>query len=452
MGRLKKEIKLYKEGINAYNESNYMEALNCFQKSIDRNSKFFKAWVFKGLVLSLLGKYEESNFCYDKAIEIRAWNSWPWQNKGWNLIQRERYNDALPLLEKAIGIAERNSTAWSMKGDCLLRLNKHFEAMICFEKALEINPRNECHWSGKGCTLYELGRYDEAASCFARATELGTENGDIWFNRGLILYKNKSYDSSIKCFDEAIGLNENDFRARYAKGLAIRELGKIDDASIIFNKIKNIDQDVFESISKENPQTRITELIGPKKPDNGSEPVDDCAHKEIQWMLSKLGCQMNFDVWVAKNDLNKDVNGKRFRNIPKLAKKLPMQFNPKTNDIIEFIDVLWLDNNRIVAAFEIEYTTSIYSGLLRMSDLITMVPNINISIYIVAPNRRRNKVISEINRPTFSNLKPPLSTICRYISFSRLKETAQLPNDVITNLKPSILKEISEPCEPHDII
>jgi hypothetical protein len=46
------------------------------------------------------------------------------------------------------------------------------------------------------------------------------------------------------------------------------------------------------------------------------------------------------------------------------------------------IDVLWLDGNAIVAAFEIESTTSIYSGLLRMSDLLAMQPNLNIPLFL----------------------------------------------------------------------
>jgi hypothetical protein len=49
---------------------------------------------------------------------------------------------------------------------------------------------------------------------------------------------------------------------------------------------------------------------------------------------------------------------------------LPKQFDPVTNRTIELIDVLWLDGNSIEAAFEIEGTTSIYSGILRMSDLL----------------------------------------------------------------------------------
>ena len=114
---------------------------------------------------------------------------------------------------------------------------------------------------------------------------------------------------------------------------------------------------------------------------------------------------------------------------------------------IELIDVLWLRKTAIVAAFEIESTTSIYSGLLRMSDLLSMQPNLNIPLYLVAPDERRNKVLSEVNRPTFSRLSPPLKEVCRYISFSTLRE--QLPKDqrVIRYLTPAFLEEFSESCE-----
>jgi hypothetical protein len=78
--------------------------------------------------------------------------------------------------------------------------------------------------------------------------------------------------------------------------------------------------------------------------------------------------------------------------------------------------------NAVVAAFEIESTTSIYSGLLRMSDLIAMQPNLNIPPYLVAPDERRQKVFAEVNRPTFSRLSPPLVDLCRFIAFSALRD------------------------------
>jgi hypothetical protein len=87
---------------------------------------------------------------------------------------------------------------------------------------------------------------------------------------------------------------------------------------------------------------------------------------------------MGFHVWVARNDRGKDYKGKKFAELSKLKDELPLQFDDATNKTIEMIDVLWLKGNAITAAFEIESTTSIYSGLLRMSDLIAMQPNLNI--------------------------------------------------------------------------
>ena len=141
-------------------------------------------------------------------------------------------------------------------------------------------------------------------------------------------------------------------------------------------------------------------------------------HLEIQWLLLKLGNDMALDVWVARNDRSKVFNGHRFVDLPRIKEELPLQFDEATNRTIEFIDVLWLQGNAILAAFEIESTTLIYSGLLRMADLIAMQPNLNIPLYIVAPEERKDKVIIEVNRPTFSRLTPPLNEMCRFISFS----------------------------------
>jgi hypothetical protein len=156
---------------------------------------------------------------------------------------------------------------------------------------------------------------------------------------------------------------------------------------------------------------------------------------------------MGFDVWVARNDRSREVDGKRLSDLFKLKDVLPLQFDEPTTRTIEYIDVLWLKGNAIVAAFEVESTTSIYSGLLRMSDLIAMQPNLNIPLYLVAPDERREKVFVEVNRPTFSRLSPPLFDMCRFISFSTLKERLQSVAPFVRYLKPSFLDELSEVCE-----
>jgi hypothetical protein len=174
-------------------------------------------------------------------------------------------------------------------------------------------------------------------------------------------------------------------------------------------------------------------------------------HTEIQYLLVKLGADMGFDVHVARNDQGRVWKGQRLGDMPRRREQLPQQFDPVTNQTIELIDVLWLDGNAIVAAFEIESTTSIYSGLLRMSDLLARQPNISVPLFLVAPDERREKVIQQVNRPTFERMKPPLVDVCRYISFEGLRETLTAAYDYVSFLKPAWLQTVSESCALEDL-
>lgn len=181
-------------------------------------------------------------------------------------------------------------------------------------------------------------------------------------------------------------------------------------------------------------------------PATTTDVLEATKHIEIQYQLLKLGSSMGFSVWVARNDRNREISGKRFSEVFTLKEELPLQFDEATTKTVEYIDVLWLKGNAIVAAFEVESTTSIYSGLLRMSDLIAMQPNLNIPLYIVAPDDRREKVFQEVNRPTFSRMSPPLYEVCRYISFSILQERLNEIAPYVRYLKPEFLDELSEEC------
>ena len=192
--------------------------------------------------------------------------------------------------------------------------------------------------------------------------------------------------------------------------------------------------------------------VGPAPSDaETSEPKAERAHTEIQWLLLKLGNDMGLDVWVARNDRNQSYQSYSFASLPRLKRSLPLQFDEATTRTIEYIDVLWLKGNSIQAAFEVESTTSIFSGLLRMSDLITMQPNLNIPLYIVAPSERRTKVIEEIKRPTFDRRSPKMAEMCRFISFEELRRQLDQVKHVLQFLKPEFLDSFSESCEIEDV-
>ena len=125
---------------------------------------------------------------------------------------------------------------------------------------------------------------------------------------------------------------------------------------------------------------------------------------KIQALLAEIGERMNLKIWVPRSD--------RLRVLevwqPKtqcLLEHLPLNYDDATLKTIENIDVLWIRGRSIVRAFEVEHTTSIYSGILRMADLMALQPNLNISAHIVAPIDRKDKVLQEISRPVFAFLE-----------------------------------------------
>ena len=61
-----------------------------------------------------------------------------------------------------------------------------------------------------------------------------------------------------------------------------------------------------------------------------------------------------------------------------------------------------MDADHPPAGVPIPRRSRIYSGLLRMADLLALQPNMQIRLHIVAPEERRDKVLREIKRPVFS--------------------------------------------------
>ena len=169
-------------------------------------------------------------------------------------------------------------------------------------------------------------------------------------------------------------------------------------------------------------------------------------HTEIQYQLLTLGAELGLDVWVARNDRGRKWNGLALGSLPRILDELPTQFNEATTRTIELIDVLWLSGNSIVAAFEVECTTSIYSGLLRMSDLLALQPNLDINLYLVAPDDRRDKVEQELLRPTFSLREKPVAKVCGFLPFSVLCEKLEgiRKLGLSGSLKPTFLKTTAE--------
>lgn len=151
---------------------------------------------------------------------------------------------------------------------------------------------------------------------------------------------------------------------------------------------------------------------------------------QIQGLLSKIGEEMGFDIWLPNPDRARVAKVWQPRNPRTLLTSLPLSYDRTTLSTISLIDVIWIKNKRSIArAFEVEHTTSIYSGILRMADLVALQPDISIKLHIVAPLDRQEKFATEIRRPVFSYMtNGSLSDMCTFISYDDVKHIANLPH------------------------
>ncbi len=163
----------------------------------------------------------------------------------------------------------------------------------------------------------------------------------------------------------------------------------------------------------------------------------------IQAKLAEIGEKLGFKIWIPNSDRNRILNIWKPADEDVLLNELPLVFDETTLKTIRNIDVLWIKRRSIIRAFEVEDTTSIYSGILRMADLLALQPMLNIKIHIVAPPERREAVFKQITRPVFSLIgERPLSEVCSYISYDSVIELSKEKR--LKFMNDTILDEYSE--------
>lgn len=216
--------------------------------------------------------------------------------------------------------------------------------------------------------------------------------------------------------------------------------GKYDDLYSILLRLKlgeSVNQVSEPGAIKDAPTKSNLPEVPKEQPEEtvGDVPSD---HLRMQWLLLKLGRQAGEKVWSPRNDQSRISAEYKFSDFEEtFAAGLDTQ-----TKYVENIDVVWKEEFRIDAAFEIENTTSIYSGLLRFADLTMVAPNTVYPMFIVAPSNKRNRVREQLTRPSFRHLG--ISSKVRYLSYERVQEIDDFFGDEGKGLSVDVFKGKSE--------
>ncbi|MCW3089385.1 MAG: hypothetical protein JWP81_454 [Ferruginibacter sp.] len=168
----------------------------------------------------------------------------------------------------------------------------------------------------------------------------------------------------------------------------------------------------------EPERKKLEKLIEKRQESVVREKEEENLHTEMQYHLLKIGNALGYDVVAASNDRSRSHCGNSF-SFMSLQEFPEINLAIDTLNTVKLIDVLWFQKgtNNVIAAFEVEKSTSIYSGILRLTDLSYSIAAGNEVFYLIVPDKREKDVCLQLCRPAIKQNKVTI----RYILFSELR-------------------------------
>lgn len=230
-----------------------------------------------------------------------------------------------------------------------------------------------------------------------------------------LLFKEKkklgSWNDYLEMRDTILQVNDQ------YKNLLSKDLGAI--SGLLFDI--GVGKIVVDGNAQMVIEKKRKELLKKRHQQVQAEIEEENTHTKIQYLLMKIGKSLGYDVIVASNDRAKSYNNENFSFIS-LPEFPDIKIDEDVKRTVALIDIIWFEKGttKIVSAYEVEKSTSIYSGILRLADLALTLPNSEkILLYLVAPEQREKEIIAQLKRPSLAAKE---AIKISYILFSELCE------------------------------
>jgi len=125
-------------------------------------------------------------------------------------------------------------------------------------------------------------------------------------------------------------------------------------------------------------------------------------HTQLIKILAELGYSFKYDVWIGRREWGEKVNVKTLFDYVSDKYKdglTPLGFRKFYLEKIEYIDVLWIEDNIVKYAFEVEYTTAITEAIRRLKILHLAMKERHLPAHLyvlVIPKERNERLIKKI--------------------------------------------------------
>jgi len=182
-------LRYFQSGYKFFTAGEFNKALIAYKNSVEQKSDFFEGWKQMGLILHLLGQYEQS----------------------------------IAAIHTAIKLSRTDWSLYLINGNNYAKLNKFTKSAHDFSTALKFCPKNPFIYNDRGFALIEEGNYQLAILNLNMAIQLANNSTVILSlahnNRGYAAYFQSEFETALIDINKSLSIDPSNLYAYYTRGL-----------------------------------------------------------------------------------------------------------------------------------------------------------------------------------------------------------------------------------------
>jgi tetratricopeptide (TPR) repeat protein len=239
----------YGRALIYYNRKEYSKAKTDFEKVINYNPNDYKPYFYLGRISNNLKQYKDADKYLQKAAGINPDYSKIYVEMGNIYFSQNKYNLGIPHYRKALELDPEDIGALQRLGECYYRTQIYYSAYSQFKKILEIEPMNSEANFMIGITAYNQAVLSELIEAFLELFDASVANEQKQKKKlsGSRREREEVYKEMVVSFSRAAKSRKNFLEATFNLGLTYHDMGKLDSAETYYQKSLQIMPDLVKA-------------------------------------------------------------------------------------------------------------------------------------------------------------------------------------------------------------
>ncbi|NJL12112.1 MAG: tetratricopeptide repeat protein [Microscillaceae bacterium] len=210
----------FRLGNQAFGQHQYALARADYQKAVEKDPSFSKAYHNLGSVQYLLQEYEAALESFNRAITMAPQDAEPFASRGALYFALKKYREALADLSKAIHLHPGMAAAHYTRGLVYEGLGQIDKACEDWRQAASLSHPQACMKIEKYCGTRNTAPEARNEATLGAAMMQNPLTADDFLKRGEQKMELRNYQGAILDFEAALKINRQLAKAYFGKGTA----------------------------------------------------------------------------------------------------------------------------------------------------------------------------------------------------------------------------------------